>query len=145
MIQSKHTNSASALVQSLTSTIHGRVTSWPWERACVDALVFMFWRLAMMKESLFKSGLAGPPLNAPPFSPYNCMHALPISYARTYKRVKACSQKKLYTCRDICKFCLQCMQVGLYGQNSLTSLQYYGLCIIDGAPNHFKSNYFKNY
>lgn len=57
------------------------------ERACVDALVFMFWRLAMMKESLFKSGLAGPPLNAPPFSPYNCMHALPASHAHTYKHM----------------------------------------------------------
>lgn len=81
-----------ALVQSLTSS-HGRVTSWPWERAFVDALMFMFWRLAMMKESLFKSGLEGPPLNAPPFSPYNCTHALPGSYARTRKtHVKVCSQ-----------------------------------------------------
>lgn len=77
------------------------------ERACVDALMFMFWRLAMMKESLFKSGLEGPPLNAPPFSPYNCTHALPGSYARTCEtHVKVCSQIKAYTCRNICDFVL---------------------------------------
>jgi len=37
------------------------------ERDCVDALMFMFGRLAMMKECLFKSGLEGPLFDAPPF------------------------------------------------------------------------------
>lgn len=51
----------------------------------------------MMKESLFKSGLAGPPLNAPPFTPYNCTHALPASHARTYKHMCKPVYRKSYT------------------------------------------------
>ncbi len=65
------------------------------ERVCVDALMFMFGRLAMMKECLFKSGLERPLFNAPPYSPYEHTHThthtknlrLPQTYTHSYQHV----------------------------------------------------------
>lgn len=112
-----------ALVQSLISS-HGRVTSWPWERDCVDALMFMFGRLAMMKECLFKSGLEGPLLNAPPFSPYARTHAHP-SLLRTHIHtlMRVCVRTYIYTCRGICNFVINPPHLVLYSRHLFTSLQ----------------------
>lgn len=99
--QTARSTHSPALVQSLISS-HGRVTPWPCERDCVDALMFMFGRLAMMKECLFKSGLEGPLFNAPPFSPYahtrTHMHALCLTHTLVHVYVHT------YTHGDMCDF-----------------------------------------
>lgn len=107
-----------------------------------------------MKESLFKSGLAGPPLNAPPFFfflPYNCTHALPISHARTCKHVKACSlkKKKQHTCRVNCKFSVfdSCSLGSLAKMSSpvCSGMAFVQCRVSQKMMYNLRSNYSKNY
>ena len=82
-----------------SSPVMGGSPRWPWERDCVDALMFMFGRLAMMKECLFMSGPEGPLFNAPPFNPYAQTHTLPLRHTHSQC---VCSYKGTHTHTQSC-------------------------------------------
>jgi len=154
-----------ALMQSPISS-HGGVTPRPRERErdCMDALMFMFGRLAMMKECLFKSGLEGPLFNATRTPPLSDTRTLVrpsiVTHTHAHRDVSFHHQSLHivqppyvhHICNSVQKHCLQIhawhwfsgfsgsrILVALYVEAALT-LQPHLPCSLSSSPSSPNSN-----